>query len=146
MESTQILLADDDDDDCLFFREALNELPLSTTLIMVHDGEQLMLLLMKNRDHLPHVLFLDLNMPRKSGHECLCEIKKDENLKHLPVVILSTAFEQDMADLLYQNGAQYCARKPANFSQLKQVIHQVLTLLREPATAPVSRVNFVIGG
>ncbi|GAB4014991.1 response regulator [Spirosoma migulaei] len=146
MDKMRILLADDDEDDCLFFQEALGELPLSIQLTIVHDGEQLMQLLTNNPEHLPHVLFLDLNMPRKSGSECLFDIKQDENLKRLPVVILSTAFDQEVAELLYKNGAQHCIRKPADFSQLKQVIQQALTLLARDNTPQPPTERFVIEG
>lgn len=60
-----ILLADDDKDDCLFFKEALEELPLSSQLTVMHNGEQLMRFLEEKTSELPHVLFLDLNMPKK---------------------------------------------------------------------------------
>jgi len=122
-----ILLADDDKDDCLLFEEALKELPLLTDLTCVHNGEELMDLL-KKADKLPHILFLDLNMPRKNGFACLTEIKKSENLKNLPVVILSTSFEQNNINLLYKNGAQLCLRKPNEFAVLKNLIFQAITL------------------
>src|SRR5580704_5402709 len=89
-----ILLADDDIDDCIFFEEALEECPLSTHFTCVPDGEQLMQLLTNETNGLPHVLFLDLNMPRKNGFECLSELKVDKKLKQLPVIIFSTSFEQ----------------------------------------------------
>lgn len=85
-----ILLADDDTDDCTFFKEALKEFPLPTHLIAVHDGEQLMKLLTNQTNELPHVLFLNLNMPRKNGFECLREIKFNKKLKQLPVIVFST--------------------------------------------------------
>ena len=84
-----IVLADDDNDDCLLFEEALNELLLPNQLTVVNDGEQLMLYLHENTTQLPGVLFLDLNIPRKNGIECLAEIKEDPELKNLPVVIFS---------------------------------------------------------
>ena len=68
-------------------------------------------------------------MPRKNGFECLSEIKLDEKLKQLPVVIFSTSFEQGVVDQLYLNGAQYFIRKPSEFSQFKKIIHQTLTLM-----------------
>jgi len=128
-EPIRILLADDDKDDCLFFEEALQELPLSTHLTTVHDGEQLMQLLTKKIEQLPHALFLDLNIPRKNGLECLSEIKLNKKLDRLFVIIFTTSFEQGIVNLLYQNGAQYYIRKPAEFSQLKKVIHQALTII-----------------
>ena len=126
-----LLLADDDKDDRLFFKAALEEMPVSTHLTTVHDGEQLMQLLTKETNELPHVLFLDLNMPRKNGFECLLEIKLNKKLKQLPVIIFSTSFEQEVVNLLYKNGAQYFMRKPAEFSQLKKLIQQALTLIAQ---------------
>jgi CheY-like chemotaxis protein len=131
-ETLQILLADDDKDDRFLFREALSELPIATTLETVHDGEQLMTWLNEHEDRLPDVLFLDLNMPRKNGFECLTEIKLSDYLKDLPVVMFSTSFprdahyEQDLINMLYKIGAHDYIRKPANFTELKQVIHETL--------------------
>jgi CheY-like chemotaxis protein len=124
-----LLLADDDLDDCLFFEEALEEIPMLTEIAIVHDGEQLMRYL-KNMDNpIPHILFLDLNMPRKNGFDCLVEIKQVERLKHLQVIIFSTSMEQKMVDLLYTNGAQYYIHKPPEFAQLKDIIQVALTLI-----------------
>lgn len=125
-----ILLADDDTDDCLFFEEALLELPLSTKLTAVHDGEQLMQLL-NNDKKLPHILFLDLNMPRKNGFECLAEIKQHKKLHDLPVVIFSTSLEKEVVNMLYDNGAQYFIRKPSEFAQFQKIIFHVLTLVTQ---------------
>jgi len=143
-----LLLADDDKDDCLFFKDALEELPITADLTTVHDGEQLMELLAKKVQDPPppHVLFLDLNMPRKNGFECLSEIKSDEKLKLLPIIIFSTSFEQDVVNLLYKKGAHYYIRKPAEFSQLKKVIYQALLLATEENTEQPAKENFVIKG
>ena len=143
-----LLLADDDKDDCLFFRDALEELPITADLTTVHDGEQLMQLLAEKAmdPPPPHVLFLDLNMPRKNGFECLSEIKRDEKLKQLPVIVFSTSFEQDVVNLLYKKGAHYYIRKPAEFSQLKKVIYQALLLATEDNMMQPIKENFVIKG
>jgi len=145
-EKLILLLADDDKDDCLFFKDVLGELPVSAQLTTVHDGEQLMQLLAGKTVELPHVLFLDLNMPRKNGFECLSEIKLDEKLKQIPVIIFSTSFEQDVVNLLYKNGAQYYIRKPAEFSQLKKVIYQALILATQENISQPSKDNFVLTG
>ena len=126
-----ILLADDDMDDCSFFEEALKEFLLPTQFTAVHNGEQLMQLLTNETYQLPHVLFLDLNMPRKNGFECLCEIKLNEKLKQVPVIIFSTSFEQEVVNLLYKNGAQYFIRKPANFLQFTNIIDHALTVIAQ---------------
>jgi CheY-like chemotaxis protein len=142
----RVLLADDDIDDCLFFKEALEELPLATRLTIVHDGDQLMKLLLKNKSQLPHVLFLDLNMPRKNGFECLTEIKLNDKLKALPAIMYSTSSEQDIIDRLYQNGAQHFIRKPFDFLQFKRVIHYSLTLIMQETSLQRTKNNFILTG
>lgn len=128
IKELNIILADDDMDDCIFFKEAVVELLPLTKLKVVHDGEQLMLQL---TNELPDVLFLDINMPRKNGFECLSEIKHNEKLKKLPVIMFSTSFEQEVVNQLYQNGAQYFIRKPSEFSQFKKIIQLTLNLLAQ---------------
>jgi CheY-like chemotaxis protein len=132
-----ILLAEDDQDDREFFDMALKEIPIPTNLTTVNDGEQLMDYLYKNSGHLPNVLFLDLNMPRKNGFECLCEIKEDEMLKDILVVMFSTSYprdihyENDMINRLLKIGAHDFIRKSNNLSQLKEFIHQVIVRIAE---------------
>jgi CheY-like chemotaxis protein len=140
-----ILLADDDTDDCIFFKEALGELIISTDLTTVHDGEELMELLMDEKNELPQILFLDLNMPRKNGFECLSEIKQNNKLKDLPVIIFSTSFEQEVVNLLYKSGALYFIRKPSVFLQFKEIILHALLLILDENISHSTKENFVIG-
>jgi CheY-like chemotaxis protein len=131
-EKLHLLLADDDDDDCLLFRDALHELPLATELSIVADGEELMQFLLKPAQELPDYLFLDLNMPRKNGTECLAEIKQHKKLKNLPVVIFSTCALETTIQQLFTMGAQNYIRKPASFSELTALIYQAIRVLDEP--------------
>jgi CheY-like chemotaxis protein len=139
-----IILADDDTDDCYFFKEALLEFPLSTNLTIVHNGEQLMQLLINETNELPHILFLDLNMPRKNGFECLSEIKLNEKIKQLPVIIYSTSFHKKIADILYQNGAQYYISKPSDILQLKAAVQQMITLIVKENIQQPDKENFIL--
>ena len=126
-----ILLADDDLDDCNFFKHALEELSLSAHLTTVHGGEELMHYLSENTAHLPHVLFLDINMPRKNGLECLSEIKRNPTLKDIPVVMFSTSNSWDTINMLFKSGSHVYIHKPSDFTQLKQVIHHALPIAAE---------------
>lgn len=146
MSQTQLdlLLADDDTDDCNFFKEALKELPVATKLRTVNDGAQLMQLLSAKEEILPDALYLDLNMPRKNGVHCLTEIKQNERLKKLPVIIFSTSFDEEVVDLLYKLGANYYIRKPAEFSNLKKIIWQSLNLISNSNKNQPSKENFTI--
>ena len=140
-----ILLADDDKDDCLFFEEAIAELTTTTNFTTVHNGEQLMQLLTNETMKLPDILFLDLNMPRKNGFECLAEIKSNSKLKYLPVVIFSTSYEQDVVNLLYDNGAHYFIRKPSEFTLFKKIIlHTLLLILQLGSSTQPAKENFVL--
>src|ERR1035437_8738242 len=132
-----ILLADDDTDDRSFFEKALKEVAISTNLKTANDGELLMKYLADNLKQLPNILFLDLNMPRKNGFECLVEISENEKLKDLSVIILSTSFPQDrnyelgMISYLFKIKARVFIRKSNDFALLKQVILHALTMTAE---------------
>ena len=133
--SINILLAEDDKDDRFFFEKALKEISIPTNLNTVNDGEELMEYLDKNIEHLPDILFLDLSMPRKTGFECLIEIKENIKLKEIQVVVFSTSFSRDtiyekgLSDKLLKIGAQNYIRKPSDFAQLKNIIELSLTKL-----------------
>ena len=91
-----IYIADDDDDDCLLFGDVLRELEGQTKLTTASNGAELMdaLEAIAGVTNLPHLLFLDLNMPIKNGIECLVEIKHNPKLRHLPVIIYSTSAQK----------------------------------------------------
>lgn len=131
MKQLKILLADDDTDDCFFFKKALEELSVDSELAIVHDGEQLMNYLSENSEHLPLVLFLDINMPRKNGLECLSEIRQNDKLKDLPVAMFSTSNSWDTINMLFRSGAHVFIHKPSDFAQLKQIIHHAIPLATE---------------
>jgi len=139
-----LLLADDDIDDCIFFEDALKELPISATLSTVNNGIQLMNYLMAKSDDLPDVLFLDLNMPRKSGIECLTEIKMIDKLKDLPVIIFSTSFNMEVVDLFYQKGAHYYIRKPGEYEKLRKIILEAVTLTSQDKLTRPTRDKFIL--
>src|ERR1022692_2297556 len=110
-----VLLADDDKEDRMLFEQALKEIPIATKLTTVKDGEELMEYLSKNTPDSKgiDIIFLDLSMPRKTGFECLPEIKENEKLKDISIVVFSTSFtkdmnfEQGMINLLTKEGADH---------------------------------------
>ncbi len=132
-----ILLADDDIDDRFIFEKALREIPVSTSLTSVSDGEQLMIYLNENIENLPDIIFLDLSMPRKTGFECLSEIKENELFANIPVIMLSTSYprdinyEQGIINMLSKVGANEFIRKPHDYQELKKLIHRALTASME---------------
>lgn len=139
-----LILADDYCNYCLFFREVLDELPIKTTLHRVTDGVNLMQYLNYNLNQLPQVLFLDLNMPLKKRTECLKEIKNNQQLDALKVIITSTSINLDIVNVLYQNGADYYICITSEFSKLKHNIHQSILKTSQDIFQKPSRQDFVI--
>lgn len=124
-----IYLADDDEDDRELFVEALHEVDPSVILTQAEDGLQLMQILGTISDALPEVLFLDINMPGKSGLECLEEIRKqDSKLKEINIVILSTSNNPENIEKALQLGATFYAVKPNRFEELKSLVKIVLQM------------------
>ena len=139
-----VLLADDDEDDRLFFKDAFSEIKINTVVETVNDGVELMNYLTKPDVVLPQVLFLDLNMPRKSGMECLREIKTIDKLKDIAIAIYSTsASEADIEDT-FVKGANVYIKKPSDFGTLKKVLSEVITVNWQYHTSGFDKNNFLL--
>ena len=130
----------------MLFKDALEELPRSTRLTIVHNGEQAVEELNREGMKLPDVLFLDLNMPRKNGFAALGEIKRHPELEKLPVIIISTSSELDSIKKVFRDAAHYYICKPVDFSQLKKVIYEALTLITIKNSPLPLEANFMITG
>jgi CheY-like chemotaxis protein len=122
-----VLLADDDEDDRIFFREALDEIPVPTSLSSVNDGDELMKFLNRD-DRVADVLFLDLNMPGRNGKDCLREIRMFHHLNKLPVIIFSTSANHRDVDEAFSLGADLYLQKPSGYSLMVQQLQKVLMI------------------
>ena len=143
-DSLRIILADDDEDDRSFFKDAIEDVKVKTTVETVNDGQQLMDYLSKAGTSLPHVIFLDLNMPRKGGIECLEEIRSNPKLKDISIAIYSTSASDDDIDKTFLKGANIYIRKPNDFEKLKKVISEVLSLNWQYHTSRLNKDNFLL--
>ncbi|WP_339839476.1 response regulator [uncultured Maribacter sp.] len=139
-----ILLVDDDKDDCDIFKEALDELGIAFILTVLHNGMELLDYLSSEVASYPDILFLDLNMPRKSGLECIKEMKSSTILSTIPIVIYSTSFNTHVVDELYDLSAHYYIQKPSSYKCLKKVINQAIHLISKENKTSITRANFVI--
>ena len=116
----KIFLAEDDRDDSFLFQEALSRLPYSISLHLAQDGELLVEML---RNHVvPDFIFLDLNMPKKDGYACLSEIRALGKMDKVPVIIMSTSFQEQSIQRAYDAGADIYVQKPDNFDDLVRLI------------------------
>jgi CheY-like chemotaxis protein len=139
-----ILLADDDEADRLIFMEAFSELRIQTTVQTVNDGIDLMEWLNQEGNALPHFLFLDLNMPRKNGIECLNGIRSSEKFKDVFVAIYSTSDNEKDVEETFLNGANVYIAKPNDFNVLKELLYKAVSasLMYEGNT--FNRQNFLL--
>lgn len=127
-----ILYADDDEDDRMLVRDALAESRLRNDLRFVEDGEQLLDYLHRRgkwadpkTSPRPGLILLDLNMPRLDGREALAEIKKSQDLRRIPVVVLTTSKAEEDVLRSYDLGVNSFITKPVTFEALVELM-QVL--------------------
>ncbi len=125
---TTFFIVDDDTDDQEIFVAAVNEIDESIKCIAVDNCEDALQMLKKNRTELPDFIFLDLNMPRINGRQCLIELRKEEHLKHVPVIIYSTSSLKKDIEETSQLGADMFLTKPSKFDDLCKALNNVISL------------------
>ena len=143
-EYIHIILADDDEDDRLFFTDAFDELKINTKVNTFNDGVELMNYLNMPDAILPNVLFLDLNMPRKNGIECLDEIKNDDRFSDIAIAIFSTSSSEEHIEETFIRGANIYIKKPSDFTTLKKVLSDVVTINWQYHTSGLNKDNFLL--
>jgi CheY-like chemotaxis protein len=128
-KSIHIVIAEDDEEDRMLTREAMIESRVKNTVHFVEDGEYLMDYLHnkgqyedKSKFPAPGLILLDLNMPRKDGREALKEIKSNEHLKRIPVVILTTSKAEEDIIRTYDLGVNSFITKPVTFEGMINVM------------------------
>lgn len=128
----------------MFFKDALTELPIEAEIHTVNDGDELLQYLSDPDNTLPNLLFLDLNMPRKGGLDCLKEIRSNEKLKDLSIAIYSTSASEKEIENTFILGANIYIRKPNDYAELKKVLASVLTMNWQYEVTNLNRANFLL--
>jgi CheY-like chemotaxis protein len=128
-QALSVLLVEDDPGDVMIAREALAAGRLSTDLHVVTDGVEAMSFLRRIDGYSdairPDLILLDLNLPRKSGHAVLAEVKEDPDLRRIPVVVLTTSQAQEDVAKSYDLHASVHVSKPVDFDQFTEVVRQI---------------------
>jgi CheY-like chemotaxis protein len=139
----RILLVEDDIDDCMFFKDALIETGVNTTLKIATKCTNIIELIGVDPEKLPHLIFLDLNMPFMSGHECLEVIRRVSYLNSIPIIIYSTSAVKQEVDSTFNGGANLYLQKPSSFQLLVIAIKKILQLDWKNYIKERDRNNFV---
>ena len=121
-----VLLSDDDADDKMLFEEAIKEVSPSAELSSVENGKDLLQRLQENA--VPNMIFLDLNMPGKSGKVCLKEIKSNPIYHGIPVIMYSTSNNKEDIESCYQNGADLYVVKPYLFTDIVKMLRKIFSI------------------
>ncbi|HYT10151.1 MAG TPA: response regulator [Mycobacteriales bacterium] len=137
-----VLLVEDDPGDVLMTREAFEEHKLHNTLHVVNDGVEALRFLRREGEYAdsprPGLVLLDLNLPRKDGREVLREVKADESLRTIPVVVLTTSEAEEDVLRSYKLYANAYVTKPVDFERFIRVVQQIdeffVTVVRLPTS------------
>lgn len=127
--TAEILLVEDNEDDVFLTREAFNAASLRVNLNHVDNGEKCLQYLRKQGPYsavpTPDLILLDMHMPVMDGHEVLAEIVKDDKLRHMPVVVLTTSHEAADIRKMYDLRCNSYITKPVNFDNFVKLIGQL---------------------
>lgn len=138
-DRAHIVVAEDDEDDRILTAAALEESHFANPVDFVADGEELMTYLRRDDQPLPALILLDWNMPRKGGREVLHEIRQDDSLRHLPVIVLTTSQQEEDVRQSYMLGANSFITKPVTFEGLVAIMNMVYRYWFQVVQLPLER-------
>ncbi len=146
MKSVHLLLAEDNEGDILLIKEALEEVKHVIELSIVKDGKEALDFISRQGKYKeakkPDLIMLDVNLPKKNGHEVLQFIKGSEALKHIPVIILSTSSSKQDINISNANFANCFITKPVNVNEFLSVvttsINYWITMAKLPSVKSIS--------
>jgi len=143
IDELHIVLAEDDRDDRMFFKSAFKGLKIDNKLTICEDGLSLMDYL-TTADPLPHILFLDLNMPGKNGMECLKELRANSRYNDLSIAIYTSLRSPGINEEVLIEGANIFIRKPNDPDALKKILTEVVYINWQYLTDGLSKQNFML--
>ena len=139
----KILLIDDDSDDRVLFREALQEVSPETICVTEGDGRKALSDLVESNP-LPDLIFVDINMPRISGWDCLEKIKAQEVTKSIPVIMYTTSSLERDVEKAFRSGAACLLTKPADYCELKRCLGELVKSLEDKTPLAIAVANCLL--
>ena len=134
--NTLILLVEDSEADAILVKEALSQVSSDHAVETVRDGEDALARLRSSTATRPDLVLLDLNLPRKDGRSVLAEIKSDEALKTIPVIVLTTSSAPADVAYAYLHSANSYVRKPLGLDRLIEAASAIKDFWLRTATLP----------
>ena len=129
MKDVEVLLVEDDPGDVELIREGLNGAKIYINLHVIDDGIKAMKYLRREEPYRaaskPDLIILDLNLPKKDGKDVLHEVKNDEQLKSIPVVVLTTSASEEDVNRCYELGANCCITKPIGLEEFLKIVKSI---------------------
>lgn len=125
MDKQIYMIIDNDADDRFFFKVAVSKMSSAVHFLEANGCEEAIGLL-RTAEQLPHFIFLDVNMPRLDGRDCLRQLKKDAKLNHVPVIMYSTTFSEETIHEFQQLGASNYLIKPTEINELPAQILEAI--------------------
>lgn len=126
MNSKVVVIIDDDSEDQEVFIDAVKEVDNSVLCLTFSDGEEALKIMKADGLEVPQLIFLDLNMPRFSGKQCLAELKKIKKLNSTPIIIYSTSTDIRDINETIRLGASHFLTKPFKFDDLRKSLSDIL--------------------
>ncbi|MBU2905935.1 response regulator [Arenibacter algicola] len=142
-EIFSIYLVDDDLEDQEIFMEAISQIDTLVELKTFDNADELLLCLKTDSSN-PDVIFLDLYMPRKDGEECLKEIRDDNGLDMIPIVVYSTEFDLDRIEHLFSLGANRYLRKPNSYGSLIASLDRTIDSIKRNTLGGTAIINIIV--
>ncbi|MDI1315949.1 response regulator [Flavobacterium sp.] len=129
MNSIHILLVEDNEGDILLTTDVLEEKKIINKISVVKDGNQAIDFLNKKNEHkdaeLPNLILLDINLPKKNGHEVLQYIKSNDKFKHIPIIMLTTSSSEKDIMMSYKNYANCFISKPLEVNDFIDAVAKI---------------------
>ncbi|TKB95982.1 response regulator [Pedobacter cryophilus] len=145
MEQIHILLVEDNEGDILLTKEALEEAKIIIKLTVVRDGQEAIDYMNKKGNYLnailPDLVLLDVNLPKKNGHEVLKSLKQNDDIKHIPVIMLTTSSSEKDINLAYHNYANCYITKPVEVADFLKVVSSIEDFWISLVKLPTKKLN-----
>ena len=145
MEQIHILLVEDNEGDILLTKEALDDAKIKVKLTILRDGQEAINYMTRKGNYanalLPDLVLLDVNLPKKNGHEVLKSLKENDDIKQIPIIMLTTSSSEKDINLAYHNYANCYITKPIEVADFLKVVSSIENFWISLVKLPTNKSN-----